>query len=285
MNNQVLNLDASLVEKAKAADNAALEGFHAKVVKLSQVFSIKETARLMRVSTGYLRTHSEKRGITFADRDSRTPAQKREVKKLWDYYLIHYDIRQVEAPVPPVQPGDLSISPGLELESRKQWFSARNVFFERCCELAELFTILEAAEILKVSHRFLKNFAYNEQVTFVGEPSLDVKNEFYARAEKIACATTPIEQAARALNVTTRFLTGYAKNWELPFAFPPAAAECNEGEVDTTFMEDLCLDDDSDEETTIAGAEADDEGSASSFPHFYDQPVRKVVGGSAYAQF
>lgn len=212
-----LNPNPSLAEKAKAAEDAALLQFDEKVVQLSKVFSIKETARLMRVSTGYLRARTNEQGVTFADRENRTPAEKRKVKKLWDHYMIHYDLRQVEAPIPPVQPGELTITPGLELKSRKAWFTRRNVFFERCCELAELFTIAEAAEILKVSHRFLKTFAYNEQVTFVGEPSLDVKNDFYVRAEKLAAEAAPIEKAAKALSVTTRFLTGYAKNWNLPF--------------------------------------------------------------------
>lgn len=287
MSNQVLNLNPKLAEKAKAADDAALEVFHNKAAKLSRFFSIKETARLMRVSTGYLRTHSEKHGITFADRDNRSRLRKRRIKKVWDYYMIHFDLRRVVKPVPPVQLGEIKINPGLELQSRNAWFSRRNVFFERCCELAELFTILEASQILGVSHRFLLNFAYNEQITFVGEPSLDVKNDFYFRAEGLAKDSTPIAVAAKALAVTPRFLVGYAKNWDLPFELPETSAVATSGEevdsgAEASFMEDLCIDPDAidDEADLVASAE-----DLTFTPTYCERAPSKTACGASYANF
>lgn len=241
----MLDLDPKIAEQAKAADNAALSAFHTKVIELSDKFSIKEAARLLRVSTGYLRTYSGQRGITYADRDNRTPEQKRQLKKLWDHYLIHYELRQVEAPAAPVQPGELEINPGLELKSRQAWVKGQNGFLARCIELAELFTVAEAADILGVTHRFLKTYAYNEQLTFVGGPSLDVKNEFFERAEQLAGVNTPIQEAAKELNVTTRYLTGYAKHWSLSFALTEVAASLDEeddAEGDHSFIADMCFD-------------------------------------------
>jgi len=240
------HLDPTIADQAKAADNAALGVFHTKVLELCDKFSIKEAARLLRVSTGYLRTYSNQRNITYADRDNRTPAQKREIKKLWDHYLIHYELRQVEAPTAPVQPGDLEITPGMELKGRKALVKGQNAFLARCNELAELFTVAEAADILGVSHRFLKNFAYNEQITFVGGPSLDVKNEFYDRAAVLAGQNAQIQDAARELNVTTRYLTGYAKHWQLNFVLTDAAAAIaaeGDSDGDHSYMADMCLDD------------------------------------------
>ncbi|MCU9528357.1 hypothetical protein [Pseudomonas mosselii] len=240
------HLDPTIAEQAKAADNAALGVFHTKVLELCDKFSIKEAARLLRVSTGYLRTYSNQRNITYADRDNRTPAQKREIKKLWDHYLIHYELRQVEAPAAPVQPGDLEITPGMELKGRKALVKGQNAFLARCNELAELFTVAEAADILGVSHRFLKNYAYNEQITFVGGPSLDVKNEFYHRAAVLAGQNAQIQDAAKELNVTTRYLTGYAKHWQLNFVLTDAAAAIaaeGDSEGDHSYMADMCLDD------------------------------------------
>jgi len=244
------HLDPTIADQAKAADNAALGVFHTKVLELCDKFSIKEAARLLRVSTGFLRTYSNQRNITYADRDNRTPAQKREIKKLWDHYLIHYELRQVEAPAAPVQPGDLEITPGMELKGRKALVKGQNAFLARCNELAELFTVAEAADILGVSHRFLKNFAYNEQITFVGGPSLDVKNEFYDRAAVLAGQNAQIQDAAKELNVTTRYLTGYAKHWQLNFVLTDAAAAIaaeGDSEGDHSYMADMCLDEAVDE--------------------------------------
>ncbi|MDH1933024.1 helix-turn-helix domain-containing protein (plasmid) [Pseudomonas fulva] len=240
------HLDPTIADQAKAADNAALGVFHTKVLELCDKFSIKEAARLLRVSTGYLRTYSNQRNITYADRDNRTPAQKREIKKLWDHYLIHYELRQVESPKAPVQPGDLEITPGMELKGRKALVKGQNAFLARCNELAELFTVAEAADILGVSHRFLKNYAYNEQITFVGGPSLDVKNEFYDRAAVLAGQNAQIQDAAKELNVTTRYLTGYAKHWQLNFVLTDAAAAIaaeGDSDGDHSYMADMCLDD------------------------------------------
>lgn len=283
MHNQILDLNPKLADKAKAAETAALNDFHEKVVKLSETFSIKETARLLRVSTGFLRTHSVQRGVTFADRESRTPAEKRKVKKLWDHHLIHYETRQVQAPTPFVKPGDLAINPGLELKSRRAWVNGQNAFLARCFELSELFTEAEAADILKVSHRFLKTYAYNEQITFVGGPSLDVKNEFYCRAEKLAEDKAPIQAAAQTLNVTTRFLTGFAKHWQLPFTFPEPVDSAAVDVDDISFMEDLCIDGDGDDDLVMSEADSDSD-SGTSTP-YYERSTNQQAYGSSYAQF
>lgn len=283
MRNQILDLNPKLANKAKAAETAALNDFHEKVVKLSETFSIKETARLLRVSTGFLRTHSEQRGVTFADRESRTPAEKRKVKKLWDHHLIHYETRQIQAPTPFVKPGDLAINPGLELKSRRAWVNGQNAFLARCVELSELFTVAEAADILKVSHRFLKTYAYNEQITFVGGPSLDVKNEFYCRAEKLAADKSPIQSAAQALNVTTRFLTGFAKHWQLPFILPESVDSAAADTDDISFMEDMCLDEDGEDDLVMSEVDSDSD-LANSSP-YYERPAKKPAYASAYAQF
>ncbi|WP_439126334.1 MAG: hypothetical protein ACNJA3_28610 (plasmid) [Pseudomonas rhizophila] len=283
MRNQILDLNPKLADKAKAAETAALNDFHEKVVKLSETFSIKETARLLRVSTGFLRTHSVQRGVTFADRESRTPAEKRKVKKLWDHYLIHYETRQVQAPTPFVKPGDLAINPGLELKSRRAWVNGQNAFLARCVELSELFTVAEAADILKVSHRFLKTYAYNEQITFVGGPSLDVKNEFYCRAEKLAADKASIQAAAQTLNVTTRFLTGFAKHWQLPFIFPDSVDSIAADPDDISFMEDMCIDEDGDDELVMSDTESNSDSVTSS--PYYERPTNKQAYGSSYALF
>lgn len=216
MSNQVLDLNPKLSERAKAADDAALNDFHGKVLDLAKTFSIKEAARLLRISTGGLRIHAEKHGVTFFDRTKRTQLETRQAKKLWDHYMIHYELRQVQAPARPVQPGDLKITPKLEADGRKALWQGQNVFYERACELAEVFTLVEASKILKVTHRFLKTFAYNEQIVFVGEPSLDVQNEFHRRAVEVA-EVQPIIEAAKVLNVTSRFLFTYVKHWGIPF--------------------------------------------------------------------
>ncbi|WP_147289534.1 hypothetical protein [Aquipseudomonas alcaligenes] len=79
-------------------------------------------------------------------------------------------VRQVEKAAPVVQPGQLRVSPGQELEGRKRLWQRQNAFYEKVCTLAEVLTLKETAERVGVSVRFLKNFAYDWDVEFRDEP-------------------------------------------------------------------------------------------------------------------
>lgn len=244
VNNQVLDLNPSLAERAKASENARKSVFHERVLELAKTFAIKETARLLRVSTGYLRTHAEQHQVTFADRDSRTVAQKREVKKLWSHYMIQFALPQTVGEVRTVRPGDLKITPNHSAAGRKALLERQNAFLQRACELAEVFTLAEASEILGVSYRYLKNFAYNWEVTFVGMPSFDVKNAFYDRTAALAAIGRDGMDAARELNVTPRFLLRYSKAWELSFTGLEQFDEDDvDGCADVNCVDDEAMDD------------------------------------------
>lgn len=217
MNNQAMDLKPTLVDRAKASDTARQNAFHERVVELSKTFAIKEAARLLRVSTGFLRAHAKKHQVVFADRDSRTREDKRNVKKLWDHYTIHFDLPKTIGEHRPVQPNELKLTPGQEAEGRKALWNRQIQFYEKARKIAETSTLGEASKLLGVSFRFLKNFAYMWEVTFVGMPSFDVRNAFFDRTAALAAIARNGVEAARELNVTPRFLLRYSKNWLLEF--------------------------------------------------------------------
>lgn len=169
MSNQVWGLNSSLAARAKEADDEALEQFHAKVMGLCEKFTIKESARMLGVSTAYLRTHSEKRGITFAGLAGRTKEERREVKKALEAARVGRELRKVET-IRPLQPGILKVTARQEVEGRKALWQRENAFYSRALELAQVFSRHETAKLLGVSVRFLKNYAYEWDIDFAGEP-------------------------------------------------------------------------------------------------------------------
>lgn len=168
MSGQVQRLDSSLAAKAKEADNAALQQFHEKVLALCGDFGIKEAARLLHVSTGYLRSHSEKHGITFADPTARSRAETRVAKKALEKARTGRELRQVEV-LRPIAPGSIKITPKQEFDGKKELWQRQNAFYTRAVELAEFLSRHETAKILGVSVRFLKNYAYEWDIDFAGE--------------------------------------------------------------------------------------------------------------------
>lgn len=275
MNNQAMDLKPSLVDRAKASDAARQNAFHERVVELSKTFAIKEAARLLRVSTGFLRAHAKKHQVEFADRDSRTRDDKRNVKKLWDHYTIHFDLPKTIGEHRPVQPNELKLTPGQEAEGRKALWNRQIQFYEKARKIAETSTLGEASKLLGVSFRFLKNFAYMWEVTFVGMPSFDVRNAFFERTAALAAIARNGVDAARELNVTPRFLLRYSKNWLLEFpGLEEFVADYSLGRSADT---DDFMDDDSFEEVVgqvEAAAEASPE--AQEQPKVKTKPVRKA---------
>lgn len=263
MNNQAMDLKPSLVDRAKASDAARQNAFHERVIELSKTFAIKEAARLLRVSTGFLRAHAKKHQVEFADRDSRTRDDKRNVKKLWDHYTIHFDLPKTIGEHRPVQPNELKLTPGQEAEGRKALWNRQIQFYEKARKIAETSTLGEASKLLGVSFRFLKNFAYMWEVTFVGMPSFDVRNAFFERTAALAAIARNGVDAARELNVTPRFLLRYSKNWLLEFpGLEEFVADYSLGRSSDT---DDFMDDDSFEEfegQVEAAAEASPEAQA-----------------------
>lgn len=168
MSGQVQRIDSNLAAKAKEADNEALQQFHEKVLTLCGGFGIKEAARLLHVSTGYLRTHSEKHGITFADPTGRTKAENRLVKKALEKARTGRELRQVEV-LRPIAPGAIKVTPKQEFDGKKELWQRQNAFYTRAVELAEFLSRHETAKILGVSVRFLKNYAYEWDIDFAGE--------------------------------------------------------------------------------------------------------------------
>lgn len=245
MNNQAMDLKPTLVDRAKASDTARQNAFHERVVELSKTFAIKEAARLLRVSTGFLRAHAKKHQVVFADRDSRTREEKRNVKKLWDHYTIHFDLPKTIGEHRPVQPNELKLTPGQEAEGRKALWNRQIQFYEKARKIAETSTLGEASKLLGVSFRFLKNFAYMWEVTFVGMPSFDVRNAFFDRTAALAAIARNGVEAARELNVTPRFLLRYSKNWLLEFpGLEDFVADSSQGRPTDAedFMDDDLLD-------------------------------------------
>lgn len=166
-----LELDPNLAAKAKAADDAAKEEFHQKVVGFSDTFSVKETSRLLAVSVGWLRNYATKHGITFPDPTLRTAVEQRAVNRKFDKERpLSRAPRRVQRTAPTRIPSQAKLTPSQEVLSQRALRRAKAAFHQRVLELSEVFTLREASELLTVSVRFLKNFAYEWDIEFCGEP-------------------------------------------------------------------------------------------------------------------
>lgn len=163
-----LDVKPEMAAKALAADIEAKREFFEKVVEFSNTFSVKETSRLLKISVGWLRTYSAGKGITFPDPLARSKEEQRAVNRKFEKLRPLKELRKVE-PVARALPGQLQLTPALEFLSRRALRRTKVAFHKRVTELAEVFSLYEAAEILNVSVRYLKNFGYEWDIQFCGE--------------------------------------------------------------------------------------------------------------------
>jgi phage antirepressor YoqD-like protein len=169
-NVRYLELDPNMAAKAKAADDAAKHEFYQKVVGFSDTFSVKETSRLLAVSVGWLRTYAVNHGITFPDPTLRTAAEQRAVNRKFDKERpLSRAPRRIQRTAPTRIPSQAKLTPEQEVLSQRALRRAKAAFHMRVLQLSELFTLREAANILNVSVRFLKNFGYEWDIEFCGE--------------------------------------------------------------------------------------------------------------------
>lgn len=169
MSSSILAVSPTLAAKAKEADEAALREFYLKVQALCGRYTIKEAARLVGISTGRLREYSIEHGFHFLAPTERTKTDRRQVRKAFEIARTTRTVRQVERPRC-VLPGQLRVTPKQELEGRKLLWARQNAFYQRVLELSDVFSLHETAERVEVSVRFLKNFAYEWDIEFAGEP-------------------------------------------------------------------------------------------------------------------
>ncbi len=163
-----LDVKPEMAAKALAADNEAKREFFEKVVEFSKTFSVKETSRLLKISVGWLRTYSADKGITFPDPLTRSKEEQRAVNRQFEKLRPLKELRKVE-PVARALPGQLQLTPELEVLSRRALRRAKVAFHKRVTELAEVFSLHEAAELLNVGVRYLKNYGYEWDIQFCGE--------------------------------------------------------------------------------------------------------------------
>ncbi|MGE8067099.1 hypothetical protein [Pseudomonas sp. NPDC089569] len=163
-----LDVKPEMAAKALAADNDAKREFFEKVVEFSKTFSVKETSRLLKISVGWLRDYAADKGITFPDPLTRSKEEQRAVNRQFEKLRPLKELRKVE-PVARALPGQLQLTPELEVLSRRALRRATAAFHKRVTELAEVFSLHEAAEILNVGVRYLKNFGYEWDIQFCGE--------------------------------------------------------------------------------------------------------------------
>jgi phage antirepressor YoqD-like protein len=157
-----------MAAKAKAADDEAKREFFEKVVDFSHTFSVKETSRLLKISVGWLRDYATERGITFPDPKTRTKVEQLAVDRQFEKIRPLKELRKVE-PVTRALPGQIKLTPELEVLSRRALRRTSFAFHTRVIELAEVFSLHEAAKILNVSVRYLKNFGYEKDILFAGQ--------------------------------------------------------------------------------------------------------------------
>ncbi|MDF9779318.1 hypothetical protein [Pseudomonas baetica] len=163
-----LDVKPEMAAKALAADNEAKREFFEKVVEFSNTFSVKETSRLLKISVGWLRTYSADKGITFPDPLTRSKEEQRAVNRQFEKLRPLKELRKVE-PVARALPGQIQLTPELEVLSRRALRRAKVAFHKRVTELAEVFSLHEAAELLNVGVRYLKNYGYEWDIQFCGE--------------------------------------------------------------------------------------------------------------------
>jgi phage antirepressor YoqD-like protein len=163
-----LDVKPEMAAKALVADNEAKREFFEKVVEFSKTFSVKETSRLLKISVGWLRTYSAEKGITFPDPLTRSKEEQRAVNRQFEKLRPLKELRKVE-PVARALPGQLQLTPELEVLSRRALRRAKVAFHKRVTELAEVFSLHEAAELLNVGVRYLKNYGYEWDIQFCGE--------------------------------------------------------------------------------------------------------------------
>lgn len=163
-----LEVKPEMAAKALAADREAKQEFFEKVVEFSKTFSVKETSRLLKISVGWLRTYSAEKGITFPDPMTRSKEEQRAVNRQFEKLRPLKELRKVE-PVARALPGQLQLTPELEVLSRRAFRRAKVAFHKRVTELAEVFSLHETAEILNVGVRYLKNYGYDWDIQFCGE--------------------------------------------------------------------------------------------------------------------
>lgn len=167
-NVRYLELSPKMAAKAKAADDEAKREFFEKVVGFSKTFSVKETSRLLKISVGWLRDYASDRGITFPDPTTRTKTEQLAVNRQFEKIRPLKELRKVE-PVARALPGQIKLTPELEVLSRRALRRTSFAFHKRVIELAEVFSLHEAAQILNVSVRYLKNFGYEKDILFAGQ--------------------------------------------------------------------------------------------------------------------
>ncbi|MGP0171144.1 hypothetical protein ACSVIJ_04600 [Pseudomonas sp. NCHU5208] len=165
-----LVVSPELAEKAKQAENAALQDFYRKIEPLCGRYTMKEAARIVGISAGRLRDISVEQGFHFLAASERDDADRRRIRKDFAVARQTRTVRKVERPAPVIQPGQLRVTPRQELEGRKLLWQRQNAFYEKVCALSEVLTLKETAERVGVSVRFLKNFAYDWDVDFKDEP-------------------------------------------------------------------------------------------------------------------
>lgn len=165
-----LVVSPELAAKAKQAEELALQDFYRKIEPLCGRYTMKEAARIVGISAGRLREISVDQGFHFLAASEREDSDRRRIRKDFAEARQTRTVRQVEKAAPVVQPGQLRVSPGQELEGRKRLWQRQNAFYEKVCTLAEVLTLKETAERVGVSVRFLKNFAYDWDVEFRDEP-------------------------------------------------------------------------------------------------------------------
>lgn len=183
-----LDVKPEMAAKALAADHEAKREFFEKVVEFSKTFSVKETSRLLKISVGWLRTYSAEKGITFPDPLTRSKEEQRAVNRQFEKLRPLKELRKVE-PVARALPGQLQLTPELEVLSRRALRRAKVAFHKRVTELAEVFSLHEAAELLNVGVRYLKNYGYEWDIQFCGEQ----------RPYTVSVAETVIETALEAV--------------------------------------------------------------------------------------
>lgn len=164
-----LDVKPEMAAKALAADNEAKREFFEKVVEFSKTFSVKETSRLLKISVGWLRTYSADKGITFPDPLTRTKEEQRAVNRQFEKIRPLKELRKVE-PIARALPGQIQLTPELDARSRHALRRAKIAFHKRVIAYAEVFSIHEAAQLLNVGVRFLKNYGYEWDIEFCGEP-------------------------------------------------------------------------------------------------------------------
>lgn len=145
--------------------------------EMSQYFTIRQVASIHDMSVPGLKTFADRHGIVFHDngghRTKRIASERIAREKEHTRAIIHRSLDR--RPVTSID--SAKITPELRERARRRDQEESNAFINMLRELGKSYTKEQATKIARISPIFMRNLAYEHEITFVDEKCDDDSQE------------------------------------------------------------------------------------------------------------